>query len=101
MGIGIDPPRHGGHDGVVVGHARKLQRRGIFERTGRWTRRATTSAGYASRREVLGEVILRHDLERLVKDLPQLDGLVVCREEVMRRILPSTPFYLVDLLFDL
>lgn len=47
----------------------------------------------------MGEVVFCHNLQRLLKDLPQLNRLVICRKEVMRGILPSTPLNLVYLLF--
>jgi hypothetical protein len=47
------------------------------------------------------EIILGYHLQRLLENLPQLDGLVVGREEVMRSILASTPLDLVYLLLDL
>jgi hypothetical protein len=47
------------------------------------------------------QVVLGHHLERLLIDLPQLDCLVVGREQVVRGILALAPLDLVDLLLDL
>ena len=51
--------------------------------------------------QLVREIVFRHNLQRLLKDLPELDCLVVCGQEIMRRILAATPFDLVDLFFDL
>lgn len=53
------------------------------------------------RRGILGEVVLGHDLERLLEDLPELDGLIVGGEQVVRGVLAAAPFDLVDLLLYL
>ena len=99
MGVGVGSTRNGGDNGIMMRHAGELQRGGILEREARWSRR-TTSACDIRGCQVAAQVILRNHLERLIKHLPQLDGLVVCREEIMGRILPSAPFDLVDLFFD-
>ena len=99
--IGIRPARHGRHDGIVVREPWQLQLRCVAEL---WMRRGARGPAGPSgirRCEVVREIILGHHLERLFKHLPELDGLVVGREEVVRGVLPSAPFDLVDLLLDL
>lgn len=48
----------------------------------------------------MGKIVLCDNLQRLFKHFPELDGLVVGREEVMRSVLPTAPFYLVDLFLN-
>jgi hypothetical protein len=55
----------------------------------------------SARGQLVRQVVLRDDFERLFVDLPQLDCLVVGGEQVVRRILALAPLDLVDLLFDL
>jgi hypothetical protein len=50
--------------------------------------------------EVERKVVFGDDLERLVEDLPELDGLVVGGEEEVRGVLAAAPLDLVDFLFD-
>ena len=47
------------------------------------------------------EVVLGDNLERLLKDFPQLDRLVVGGQQVVGSILSPAPLNLVDLLFNL
>jgi hypothetical protein len=47
------------------------------------------------------QVVLRHNLQRLLVHLPQLNCLVICRQQVVGRILSPAPFDLVYLLFYL
>jgi hypothetical protein len=47
------------------------------------------------------QVVLGHNLQRLLEHLPQLDGLVVGGEEEMGGILSFAPLDLVDLLLNL
>ena len=49
----------------------------------------------------MGEVVFGHYFEGLLEDLPELDCLVIRREQVVGRILPPAPLDLVDLLLDL
>lgn len=63
--------------------------------------RGATTTGKVGGPGVVGEIILRHDLERLFKNLPELDRLVVGGQEVVGRVLPTAPLDLVDLLFNL
>lgn len=46
-------------------------------------------------------VVLCHQLQCFLKDLPKLDRLVVCAEQEMSGVLPPAPLDLVDLFFDL
>lgn len=46
-------------------------------------------------------VVLCYQFQRLLKDFPKLDCLVVCAEQEMSGVLSSAPFDLVDLFFDL
>lgn len=75
--ICVCPSRHGRNNRVMMRHSREFQGRCILERNVRGTSGTTTQ--HASRREIMRQVILRHDLQRLVKHLPQLYRLVVGR----------------------
>lgn len=70
MGVGVCPSGNGGHDGIMVGHPGELQQGRVFEgRTGRGSR--DTAAANGSRgRELVGQVVLGDDLERLIEDFP-------------------------------
>ena len=68
--VGIRPPRDGGHHGIVVSQPGELQVTGIAKLCAWDGARGTTSAGYVCRRQVVGKVVLRHDLERLLEHLP-------------------------------
>jgi hypothetical protein len=100
VGVGIRSPWDGGNDGIMVCQARHLESSSILEGSPRCPGKATTTHG-TSRSHLIRQVVLSHHLERLVEYLPKLYGLVVCGEEEVGCILSSTPFYLVDLLFDL
>ncbi len=77
MSIGISPAGHGGDDGVVVSKARKPQVAGRVEVGLSQSPRSTSAAAQVRRSEIVGEIILRYDLQGLLEHLPQLDRLVV------------------------
>lgn len=99
VGVGVRSPWNSSHNGVMVCQAGKFESRRIFESAERWSGHATTHGG--RRGQFMGQIVLSDQFQGLVKHLPQLYGLVVCRKEEVRCILPPTPFYLVDLFFDL
>lgn len=70
VGIGIRPARHSGDHRVVVGQPGQLQVTGVAEMCGGRSARGSTSAGNVCRSQVVGEVVLGHDLERLLEHLP-------------------------------
>lgn len=100
VGVGVGLPGHSCHDGVMVGQTRQLQITRILDdaRQSSW---CAASPGDAARSGLGGEVVFCDHLQGLLEDFPQLDGLVVRREEVVGSVLSTTPFDLVDLLFDL
>ena len=100
VGVGISLPRYGGHYCVMVGQARQLEVGRILDDTWQSPRTATAGAGDVPGRGLVGQVVLGHHLEGLLENLPQLDRLVIRREEVVGSILSPTPLDLVDLLFD-
>lgn len=77
VSIGVGSARHGSDDGVVMCEARQLQVAGISELVGREGSRSAATAREAAGSEVMREVVLRHDLQRLLEDFPKLDSLVV------------------------
>ena len=82
-------------------HARKLELRSALVGLVWISNRSTTiCVACTARRELVGQIVLSHDLERLLKHFPELDGLVIRREQVMRSILSPAPLDLVDLLFN-
>lgn len=97
--VGISLPRYSGHYCVVVGQTRQLEVGGILDNT-RQRPRPAAAAGDVPGGGLVGQVVLGHHLKGLLENLPQLDRLVVRREEVVGGILSSTPLDLVDLLFD-
>jgi hypothetical protein len=100
VGVGIRLSGNRGDDRVVVGQARQLQVGGDSE-VDVGIADGASADDAAARRQLMRQIVLRHDFERLLVDLPQLDGLVVGREQVVGGILASAPLDLVDLLFDL
>jgi hypothetical protein len=100
VGVRIRSPWDGGNNSVVVCQTRHLKSSSILEGSPRRPRKATTTHG-TSWSHLIRQVVLCHHFERFVEYLPKLYGLVVCGEEEVGCILSSTPFYLVDLLFDL
>lgn len=82
--IGVRLPRDGGHDGIMMRHAREFQQGRVLERlTGR---SGSPSAADAGGRQLAGEVVLGDDLQRLVEHLPQLYRFIISRKEEMRCI---------------
>jgi len=70
MGISICPARHGCNHSVVMGKPGKLQVACRLELGVRCRTRSSPAAGHVCWCEVVREVILSYDLERLLKDLP-------------------------------
>ena len=70
VGISICTPRHGGHHGIVMGQPGKLQVAGIAELCTRDRAWGAASTGNVCRSQVVREIVLGHDLERLLKHLP-------------------------------
>lgn len=81
MGIGIGPSRNGGHDGVMVGETGELEVAGILELRMRYGPRRASTAGKVCRRQVMRQIVLRHHLQRLLKNLPELDCLIIGRKQ--------------------
>ena len=76
--IGIGPLWNGGDNGIVVRQARELQVGSVLE-VGWWRGAgSTSSAGDVGRCDIVGEVVFSNNLERLFRDLPELDCLVIC-----------------------
>ena len=100
MRVSIRLSWHRSDDGVMVGEARQLQVGGFSEMDVRVSDGATADDA-STRRQLMRQVVLRDDLERLLVHLPQLDCLVVGGEQVVRRILAFAPLDLVDLLLNL
>ena len=99
VGIGIGSARDSSNNGIVVRKTGKLQIAGSSEcHSSRPWRSSPSDNG---RGRVVRQIVLCYYFQRLLKNLPQLDSLVVCREQVVRRILAPTPFNLVDLFLDL
>lgn len=82
VGVCICPPRYCGDDSVVVCEAGQLQVTGALEGRSRLRARGASSS-CACRRDIVGEIVLCYDLERLLEDLPQLDGFVIRGEKVV------------------
>ena len=61
----------------------------------------SSSASWTGRCEVGRKIVLRNNFQRLLKNFPQLDCLVIGREEVVRCILSPTPLNLIDFFFNL
>jgi hypothetical protein len=101
VGVGISPPRYSRNYGVMMGESGQLQITGVAELRAGNRARCAASAAYICRSQVMREIVLGHNLERLLKDLPEFDGLIVCRQKIVRGILPPAPLNLVDLLLDL
>lgn len=101
VGIGVGATRNGGDDSVVVCEAGQFEVTGILERGLRRGSRGAAAACNVTWCKVLRQVVFGDDLERLLKNLPQFDRLVVGREQVVGGILPSAPLDFVDLLLDL
>lgn len=70
MGVGICPSGNGGHDGIMMGHPRELQQRRVLERRTRRGSRDAAAADGPGGRELVGQVVLGDDLERLIEDFP-------------------------------
>lgn len=51
-----------------------------------------------ARSHFLGQIVFSYNLQRLLEDLPKLDGLVICGQEIVGGILPSAPLDFVDFL---
>lgn len=85
VGVGVGTPRDGGHDGIMVCQTWKLEVVCRLEvGSGRQSSRSTTAgAEGVSRRQIVRQIVLGHHLQRLLEDLPQLDRLVVRRQQVM------------------
>lgn len=77
MGIRVCTTRNGGDDSIVVGETGQLEIRGISEMA--WRERASraTTTCNVPWGNIMGEVVLSYNLERLLKDFPQLDGFVI------------------------
>jgi hypothetical protein len=99
--VGVGLARYGRNDGVVVCESRKLQIGSSAKLRIRVPNRTASTSNPATRCQFVREIVLSHYLKRLFEHLPQLDRLVVRREEVVRGILSAAPFDLVDLFFDL
>lgn len=80
MGICIRSARDGGDNCVVMCQAWHLKRASILESSPWWPGKATATHG-TSRGQLIRKVVLSYHLERLVKNLPKLYGLVVRGEE--------------------
>jgi hypothetical protein len=78
VGVGVGPPGHGGHHGIVVGQPGELEVTGIAEVGAGQRAGGSAAASYVGRGKVVREIVLGHHLEGLLKHLPELDGLVVC-----------------------
>lgn len=63
--------------------------------------RTASTSNPTARRQLVRQVVFRYNFQGLLKDFPELDCLVVCGQEIMRRILAATPLDLVDLLLNL
>ena len=99
MGVCIISTRNSGDDSIMMSETGKFERRSITERNVRIRSRSAASSTRTTRSEIVREVVFCYDFQRLFKYLPEFDGLVVRREQVVRCVLPSAPFDLVDLLF--
>ncbi len=77
VGVSIGPAGNGSHDSIVVRKARELEVAGTVEMHLRHGPRAPPPPAKAGRREIMGQVVLRHHLERLLKHFPELYGF--CR----------------------
>ena len=80
VGIGVGSAGDGGHNSVVVCKAGHLEGSGILESSPGRPRKASAThrTGWS---QLIRQIVLRHHLEGLVEHLPQLDSLVVCREQ--------------------
>ena len=61
---------------------------------------SSASAESSTGCKIVREVVFCNHFQRLFKDFPELDRLVICGEEVVGCILPPAPFDLVDLFLD-
>lgn len=78
MGISIGPSGDGSDNGIVVRQSREPQVGRILEMCcWRWAG-STSSTSNIGGGYIMGEIVLGNNLERLFKDLPKLDCLVVC-----------------------
>ena len=101
VGVGVCSAWHGGNNRIVMCEARKLEVGSIPEPVGRKRPGSAASSRQTTRRDIVREVVLGDNLERLLKDFPQLDRLVVGGQQVVGSILSPAPLNLVDLLFNL
>lgn len=78
VGICIGSSGDGGDNSIVVCEARQFEVGRISELLGRGeSSKATASAHRTARRYIVGKIVLCHHLQRLFKNLPQLDRLVI------------------------
>jgi hypothetical protein len=99
--VGVCLPRYCSNDSIVMCESRKLQVGGVAEVRIWVPDRTTSTSNPTSGRQLVREIVFCHHLQRLFKNLPELDRLVICGKQVVRGILAATPLDLVDLLFDL
>lgn len=70
VGVGVCSTGYGSNDGVVVGEARQLEVGGVFELRSREWSSSTSTARQVAGSGIVGQIVLCHNLERLLEDLP-------------------------------
>jgi hypothetical protein len=68
--VGVCSAWHGGNDRVVVCESRQFQVGSVLELMSRQRFRSATTASNTPRCDIVGEIVLRYDLERLLEDFP-------------------------------
>jgi len=99
VGIGVRLAWNCGDNGIVMCKTGHLQICCTTE-VAVWPDGGATTIRCAAWSQILCQIVFGDHLQRLLKDLPQLDRLVVRGQQVVRSILTFAPFDLVNLLFD-
>lgn len=102
VGIGICASRDSSNYRIMVCEARELQVGCVPEALSCCERsRGTAAATGIAWGKVLRQVVLRNNFQGLFENLPEFDGLVIGRQQVVRGVLATTPFDFVYLLLNL
>lgn len=71
VGVGIGSPGYSSNNSVVMGQSGQLQLGSIAELgSGGRSRRSSTSTGYVGGCQIMGQVVLGHNFQRLLKNFP-------------------------------
>lgn len=99
MGICVSPSGNRSNNRIMVRQPRKSQCGGVIENRG-WLLEMVSDTSNRSSGTIVREVVFSYNLERLLKDLPKLDRLVICGQKEMGGVLSLAPFDLVDFFFN-